>query len=116
MRTLLLIPFVALAAAGCRSGVVCTLEARAGVNVNLADEDGDPISGAVLTLSEGDYSEIMQGGFDAGGYAGAFERAGTYTLTVEADRFETAVVEDILVAAGVCHVEAVTLDVTLSAT
>ena len=55
------------------------------------------------------------GDFQPGGYLGAGERAGTYTLTVDADGFETAVIEDIVVDADICHVIPVTREVSLAA-
>ena len=50
-----------------------------------------------------------------GGFVGAGERAGIYTLTVEADGFEPATVVRITVEQDVCHVIPVTRTVTLIA-
>ena len=94
-------------------GTACTEIFVSGVNVSVTDQDGQAVAGAVLTLTEGDFSEIMQDLGD-GEYAGAGERAGTYTLTVEADGFDTATVEDIVVGEDECHVITESRDVTLS--
>lgn len=91
----------------------CTEIFVSGVNVSVTDQDGQPVTGAVLTLTEGDFSETMEDLGD-GEYAGAGERAGTYTLTVDADGFETATVENIVVGADECHVIPEARDVTLS--
>ena len=37
----------------------CTLEAVFGLNVTLADETGEPITDATLTLRDGGYQETM---------------------------------------------------------
>ena len=50
-----------------------------------------------------------------GVYVGAGERAGTYTLTVEAEGFEPVTIEDIVVEADECHVIGVSREVTLTA-
>jgi hypothetical protein len=94
-------------------GGACTLEYRYGVNVTLTDsQTGDPIDNAVLTLTEGAYSEVMQT-FPTGDYVGAGERAGTYTLTAAAPGFTTQVIENIVVTEDPCHVHPVSLEVAL---
>ena len=83
------------------------------VNATVTNADTDePISDATLTLTEGDYTETMME-LSEGNYAGAGERAGTYTLTVEADGFGTQTIEDIFVDADECHVTPVTQDISL---
>lgn len=94
----------------------CTLIFVYGVNVNLTSAvTGEPIEGAALTLTEGNYSEIMQP-FPTGDgiYAGAGKRAGTYTLTIEAVGYESKTVSDIVVGADRCHVIPVVLDIELT--
>ena len=109
----------ALAAAGCQAergddgGVVCTEIFVYGVNVTVTDEAEEPVSGAVLTLADGEFSETMEEVAE-GEYAGAGERAGTYTLVVEADGFEPATIEGIIVDADECHVIPQVRAVTLS--
>lgn len=120
MRIRVFFPMAVLVLAGCfrlSDGVICTLQFVYGVNVTVTDENGEPVSGATLTLTEGAYSETMMelGDFQPGVYVGAGERAGTYTLTVDADGFETAVIEDIVVDADICHVIPVTREVSLAA-
>ncbi len=115
MRTWVWMGLIGLAVAGCNGifgGVVCTEEFRFGVNVTVTDTNGNPITGATLTLAEGDFQELMQE-FSSGNYAGAGERAGTYTLTVAADGFETVMLTEIVVTADECHVTPVGREVTL---
>lgn len=93
---------------------VCTTEFVYGLNVTLTNADGQPVSGATVTLSEGAYVETMEELSD-GTYVGAGERAGTYTLTVEAGAFEPVTIEGIFVDTNECHVIPVLRDVTLVA-
>ena len=123
MRALLLISTacVMLPKCGCIfGGPVCTAQFVYGLTVNVTDESGDPVTGATLTLTEGDFVEVIPGPpgsgleLEGGVYLGAGERPGTYTLTVEAPGFEPVTVESIVIEADECHVIGVTRDVTLS--
>ena len=82
--------------------------------MTLTDAGEQPVSGATITLAEGEYVETMVEMSD-GSYAGAGERAGTYTLTIEAEGFEPVTIEDIFVDADECHVIPVSREVTLVA-
>ncbi len=102
---------------GCRliiDGPVCTDMFAYGVNVTLTDADGQSVSEATVTLSEGAYVEAMEELSD-GTYVGAGERAGTYTLTIEAEGFESVAIEGIFVDEDECHVIPVSREVTLVA-
>lgn len=117
MRMLLVVSAVTFIFSSCGlifDGAVCTAVFVYGLNVTVVDENGDPVSGATLTLTEGDYSEVMEE-LRPGEYAGAGERRGTYTLAVEADGFEPVTIEDIVIDADACHVIPVARDVTLTA-
>ncbi|UCC32091.1 MAG: carboxypeptidase regulatory-like domain-containing protein, partial [Phycisphaerales bacterium] len=101
LRISVLISTVSLTAAGCIpifDRNACTAIFAYGLTVRVMDENGDPVSGATLTLTEGDYVETIPGppgsGVEPepGVYLGAGERAGTYTLTVEAEGFEPATI------------------------
>ena len=101
MRGYLLLVAVGLTLAGCFpiDGIVCTANFVYGMNVTVTAADGTPITGATLTLVENDYQETMQalGDMSPGVYIGAGERGGTYTLSIEADGFETATIDGIFV-------------------
>ena len=100
----LLCPALLIHVTGC--GLVpqpCTLEFIYGVIIIVTDERGDAIQGATATLTEGTYSETMEAR-PTGFYVGAGERAGMYSLTVEADGYETATIDEIVVEADECHV------------
>jgi len=116
-RALLFATATCLLAPGCAlypKGPVCTEIYVYGVNVTVTDENGDPVSGATLTLVEGEFSEVMEEIRPGEGeYVGAGERAGTYTLIVEADGYDTATIENIAVNADECHVIPVSREVIL---
>lgn len=121
MKSIGLVSLVALFLIGCPSvmdGVICTEIFVYGLNVTVTDGNGDPVSGATLTLVEGDYTEIMieidpMG--QLGVYVGAGERAGTYSLTIEADGFALVTIDDIAIDADECHVIPVGLTLSLTA-
>ena len=121
MKSISVVSLVTLFLVGCLSvmdGVICTEIFIYGLNVTVTDGNGDPVSGAALTLVEGDYTEIMME-IDAMGqpgvYVGAGERAGTYSLTIEADGFDTVTLDDITIDADECHVIPVGLALSLTA-
>ena len=106
-----------LLAAGCAlypNPPVCTEIFVYGLNVTVTDGNGDPVPGATLTLVEGNFSEVMvEIRPEEGEYVGAGERAGTYTLIVEAEGYDTATIENIVVNADECHVIPVLRETTL---
>lgn len=96
---------------------VCTMEFVYGLTVELTDEEtGEPIEGATLSLLEGErFIETMEP-FPTGNYVGAGERAGTYTLIVEAEGYEEVIIEDIFVDEDECHVIPVRLHIEMTPT
>jgi len=103
------------ATAGCGLAFpgACTLEAVYGVNVSLTDTAGEPITDAVLVLTDGNYQETMEE-LRPGDYAGAVERAGEYSLSIDADGFDPVMLEGLTVSAGRCHVVPVSRNVVLT--
>jgi len=119
MRTLLALSFLAvLPAVDCiptiGDGQACTTLYAYGVSATVADAaTGDPIDNAVLTLTDGDYTEVMQP-FPSGGYAGAGERPGHYTLTISVPGVATGTIDDLDLGFDGCHVIGVALDIRVS--
>ncbi len=93
-------------------GRVCTTQFVYGVSVHVVDDaTGAPIDNAVLTLTDGDYTEVMQM-FPTGDgdYVGAGERPGTYTLTIEVPGVASTTVPDLEVGFDGCHVIGISLE------
>jgi len=95
------------------NNIICTAEFVIGLTVTVTDDMGNPVSGATLTLTEGSYTETMAE-FQTGQFAGAAERAGTYTLTIEANGFDPVTLNNILITEDECHVIMVNREVTLT--
>jgi hypothetical protein len=104
--------------AGCPSAnpVACTAEAIASVTVELHDAvTGSPIAqGARGMLREGAYTDSMVAlGPATLMPAQTWERAGTYTVTVEKPGYQGATRENVVVARGRCHVDGQLLRIDL---
>lgn len=113
MRILLtLLALVGTLGVDCIEPIACTANIEPGVVVQVTDANtGQAVSDATVTLTEGNYSETLMG--YEGTYQGADERPGTYTLTVSADGYVTATVDNLVVTADVCHVITVYQDIQL---
>lgn len=121
MRRLLLCASLCLLGLGPASGCVieraCTTLYAFGVSATVRDaRSGAPISGATLVLVDGTYRETMTSFGVAGSYAGAGERAGTYTLTATANGYQPSAPRTVVVTedAEGCHVvgQSVTIELT----
>lgn len=84
----------------------CTEEARAGLNVTVKNAITGVVLGEGITVvaADGTYTETLESFESPSVFAGAWERAGNYTLTVSSEGYQTHVTEIIPVTAGVCHV------------
>lgn len=113
---------IGVAACSPTDPTVCTLEARAGITVEIRDaRTFAPIAAAAtVEIRDGGYVETI-GAVTGGGGAtdlqkwGAYERAGTYTVTVQRPGYATLTIPGIVVASGVCHVVTVTVQANLTA-
>ncbi|MFO7673382.1 MAG: hypothetical protein R6V74_06730 [Lutibacter sp.] len=87
--------------------IQCTEEARAGLNVTVKNAVTNQILGTGITVkaTDGNYTETLEF-FDANNpiFSGAWEREGTYIITVSGVGYITFVSESITVAADECHV------------
>lgn len=97
----------------------CTTEFVYGLVVTVADAatDAPPEAEVTLTVTDGDYVEVVRATFDPIPedlrLLAAGERAGTYTVNVTADAYAPFERTGVRVEAGVCHVSPVEIDVRL---
>uniref|UniRef100_UPI00404B14F5 hypothetical protein n=1 Tax=Flavobacterium sp. TaxID=239 RepID=UPI00404B14F5 len=115
---LICIPF--LLATTCENDdeeVNCTLEAVAGISVTVKNAvTSETLSVGVTVLLQDDlYSETIQEfiGEDFSVFSGAWERTGTYIVTVSKEGYQTFVSEPVTVNQDVCHVIPVQMAVLL---
>lgn len=86
--------------------ISCTQEARAGLNVTVMDA----VTHVVLTedvavvATDGAYSEMLELFPGSDVFSGAWERRGTYVLSVSKPGYQTFTSDPIAVDADVCHV------------
>jgi hypothetical protein len=95
-------------------GIVCTLEARPGLQVTVVDSvSSAPITSALtITATDGAYADTAK--FITGGSAGlAYERAGIYTVEVTAASYLVWRQSQVSVTKGICHVNTVSLSAKL---
>lgn len=100
---LLVLPALLLLAA-CGDNLICTTEARAGISVTVVDAaTAQPIDEYRGIVGDGSYSDSIRFG------GAAYERAGTYAVTIEADGYATWNRTGVVVTDGACHVNGVVL-------
>lgn len=95
--------------------IFCTEEYRAGITVEITDSATGlaAAEGATLTIREGEYVESWTDSFGGLTLAGAWERAGTYDVTVAKDGYHTWIRTGVVVDADECHVHSVALGAAL---
>jgi hypothetical protein len=89
--------------------VFCTTEAKAGLNIAvylIESSSSIPISeGVTVVATDGNYSETLQF-YDPQNpiFSGAYERPGTYIITVTKPGRQTYISQPIQVMSDICHV------------
>lgn len=106
---------------GCDSGdtIGCSTEARAGVEVSIFDADtGKPIIRAEVTglVQDGIYLERLFHLESTNTLSGAYERPGTYTISISLPGYVEWKVSDVNVTRDECHVLTVRMDAFLTKT
>jgi predicted metallopeptidase len=95
---------------------MCTQEARAGLNIVVKDSrDNLFLRDSVKVIAaSGSYTEALDN-FPGNPptFIGAWEREGTYTITVTHPRYQTCVLSPIYVLKDACHVIAQSQTVAL---
>ncbi|GGD17165.1 carboxypeptidase-like regulatory domain-containing protein [Flavobacterium orientale] len=88
--------------------IYCTQEAKAGLNITVKDAVTDEVlsTGVMVIAQDGTYTETLEQlpNNEIPVFIGAWERVGTYTVTVSKEGYQTYTSELIVVTADVCHV------------
>jgi hypothetical protein len=86
--------------------IFCTTEARAGLNVQvrLAGSSTFETTGVSVTATDGSYTEPLTFYQGTTIFSGAYERQGTYIITVSKPGYVTYTSLPITVTADECHV------------
>jgi hypothetical protein len=95
--------------------IFCTTEARAGLNVQvrLAGSSTFETTGVSVTATDGSYVEPLEFYQGSTIFSGAYERQGTYIITVSKPGYVTYTSLPITVTADECHVISQSLQVEL---
>ena len=108
-----------------RDGILCPAVVKPGIEVFVFDAEtrGAISCGSVVTIEDGDFSETIVdvNRFDGSGNCddegplqGAFEREGSYTVTVSKEGYEDYVDSSVEVESDVCGVITVEIGVYLT--
>jgi hypothetical protein len=122
MRTSMLWILLLLTASACDGDgpIICTTEARFGVNVSARDAVTNQLipDGVFGAVQEGSYTDSLQVFRDIEGrihsLAAAVEREGTYRVEVRAAGYQPWVRNNVVVTADRCHVTPVNLQANLT--
>ena len=117
-KIIILLVFLSFACSGdddANNDVYCTEEAKAGLNVTVKDaETGVTITdGITVVAADGNYTETLESFSGSSQFAGAWEREGTYIITVTGEGYQTYTSDAITVEADICHVIPEIITVTL---
>jgi hypothetical protein len=113
VRAALFAAVFALASDGC-SSQQCAGNEVAGLSVEVTDMTNNaPITTATVMASDGNYSETLMT-LDNGDYVGAFDRPGTYMMTVIAPGYVAQTVGPVTVTGSSCEVQTQTVNVALA--
>ncbi|MBY0492169.1 MAG: hypothetical protein K2R93_20180 [Gemmatimonadaceae bacterium] len=118
MRTPLLLLLTLVA--GCNASnntdpIVCTTEARAGINVVVRDADTQAGLAAVArgAVTDGAYVDSLRANGSTTTMAAAYERPGTYVVDVRATGYQGFTTTGVTVTKDQCHVIPQTVTVAL---
>ncbi len=105
---------------GCKASnstdpIVCTTEARAGINVVVRDADTQAGIAALArgAVTDGAYVDSLRANGSTTTMAAAYERPGTYTVDVRATGYQGFTTTGIIVTKDACHVVPQTVTVNL---
>ncbi|MBW1293971.1 hypothetical protein [Aquimarina litoralis] len=87
--------------------VFCTDELRPGLEITVLDSLDNTVitSGIMVIAKDGDYTETLVNFEGTTTFVGAFERTGTYSISIGSEVYENfSSTESIMVDKDICHV------------
>ncbi|WP_109436134.1 hypothetical protein [Aquimarina sp. AU119] len=95
--------------------VLCTLEARPGLEITVKDAMDDIflVEGVEVVATDNEYVETLENIIGTNVFVGAYERKGTYTIVVNKTGYTTSTNGPIIVNEDICHVITESLEVLL---
>ena len=96
--------------------VFCTTELSPGLEITVLDATNNMliVTGITVIVTDNDYTETLVNFADTDVFVGAFERTGSYTITVSGDGYETFITDvPIVVEEDFCHVITESMDILL---
>ncbi|MBX2992148.1 MAG: carboxypeptidase regulatory-like domain-containing protein [Bacteroidetes bacterium] len=102
---------------GINNGIICTTEARAGIQIDIRDSlSGQPAAiGATVVVQHNTYIDTLRGILlaDSLTVSGAYERPGIYTIIITKSGYVDWIRPDVVVNKDECHVITVRLEARL---
>ncbi|WP_074405755.1 carboxypeptidase regulatory-like domain-containing protein [Aquimarina megaterium] len=95
--------------------VLCTLEARPGLEVTIKDTTDATflVEGITVVATDNEYKETLENISGTTIFVGAHERTGTYVITVSKTGYTTITSDPIIVKEDICHVITESLEILL---
>lgn len=95
--------------------IFCTEEARAGLEVTVRDGIGGAFltEGVTVVAQDNEYKETLENFTGSNAFFGAFERTGTYVITVSKEGYANQSTEPIVVEEDICHVITESIEVII---
>ena len=97
--------------------VFCTTELRPGLEITVLDAANNMpiVTGITVVATDNDHTETLVNFANTNIFVGAFERTGSYTITVSGDGYETFTTDSpIIVDEDICHVLTESMEILLT--
>lgn len=95
--------------------ILCTEEARPGLEITVKDTMDATflVDGITVVATDNEYKETLENVSGTNIFVGAYERTGTYVVTVSKTGYVTITSDPIIVTEDICHVITESLEVLL---
>ncbi|WP_108869488.1 hypothetical protein [Aquimarina aquimarini] len=96
--------------------ILCTEEARPGLEIIIKDATSGAVltEGIIVMATDGQYSETLENVKGTNLFIGAYERKGTYVISISKTGYISIVSDPVIVTEDICHVITKNLEFVLS--